>query len=255
MPVRYYMDSGVPHTTSTYVNLMRTLQASDIVYLEATARTIGLGSVELTVLPPPPPGDLNNTSVGIVVRYGEFRALLTGDSEIGELNYFLERGVPDVTVLKAAHHGSRDGVSPAWLSATRPEVVVISCGLDNPYGHPHPWALRYYQTVAEHVYRTDLDGEVRVLGRRDGQYEVVSNSGSAAIEVGGWTLCDAAGACFTFPPGASIEGGGKVVVFTGAGRNDGITFYMNRGRAVWNNRGDVATLRDAARRVMAVYVY
>ena len=71
MPVRYYMDSGVPHTTSTYVNLMRTLQASDIVYLEATARTIGLGSVELTVLPPPPPGDLNNTSVGIVVRYGE----------------------------------------------------------------------------------------------------------------------------------------------------------------------------------------
>jgi len=174
LPVRFYMDNGFPHTTATYMNLMRTLQASDVTYLEATARTISLGSVELTVLPPPAWGEenLNNGSIGLVVRYGEFTALLTGDSEVEELNHFLSRGVPNVTLLKAAHHGSRDAVSPAWLSATRPEVVVISCGRDNQYGYPHPWAMRYYGSVASAIYRTDLDGDVAVRIFSDGSYEV-----------------------------------------------------------------------------------
>lgn len=305
MPVRYYMDNGVPHTTATYVSLMRALQASDITYLEATERTIALGSVDLRVLSRPPPHsrNLNDTSIGIVVEYGEFKALLTGDSEIGGLNHFLERGVPDVTLLKAAHHGSRNGVSPAWLSATKPEVVVISCGYGNAYGHPDPWALRYYETAAKEVYRTDLDGEVTVLGRRDGGYEiltgrsetaaaqpppgpapaalaaadlslrvyadapgndhynlngeyvVIRNNSSVTVEIGGWTLCDAAGACFTFPAAGQIPAGQQVVVYTGSGRQDGTSFYMNSGRAVWNNRGDVATLSDSSGRVVVRYAY
>lgn len=213
-----------------------------------------------------------------------------------------------VTVLKAAHHGSRNGVSSAWLSATKPEVVVISCGLNNQYGHPHPWALRYYQTVASEIYRTDLDGEVTITAQRSGKYEVsteygrlatggppgqqlneqpsgtaalgagltlwvfgdapgndhynlngeyvvVTNNGPREISIGSWTLCDAVGHCFTFQAGARITAGGQAVVYTGAGQNDGTNFFMNRGRAVWNNTGDVATLRDAAGRVVATYAY
>ena len=172
VPVRYFMDNGLPHTTSTYAGLMEAVSASSITYLAATARTIILGSVTLKVLPPPGSPDHNNNSVGLVVEYGEFRAMLTGDSEAEELSHFLSLDAPDVTMLKAPHHGSRDGVTPAWLSATRPEVVVISCGWGNPYGHPHDRALRYYGTVAAEVYRTDLHGEVRVIGFRNGTYEV-----------------------------------------------------------------------------------
>ena len=116
----------------------------------------------------------NNQSIGILLEYGEFRALLTGDSEIEELNYFLGNGVPDVTLLKAARHGSRDAVSPAWLAATKPEVVVISVGAGNPYGHPDTWALHYYDIASNEMYGTDLDGDVTVLGHRDGSYEVVT---------------------------------------------------------------------------------
>ena len=47
----------------------------------ASDRTITLGSAQLRVLPPPPNRDQNNSSVGLLVQYGEFRALLTGDSE------------------------------------------------------------------------------------------------------------------------------------------------------------------------------
>jgi competence protein ComEC len=172
-PVRYYMDNGVHHTTSVYYYLAWILNRSNVVYLEPTSRTIALGSVQLRVLPPPA-GDslLNDGSIGLVVEYGDFRALLTGDSEIDELNHFLALGVPDVTVLKAAHHGSRNGVSPAWLSATKPEVVAISVGKDNPYGHPHPWALRYYEAVTNAIYRTDQHGEVTIRGNADGTFEV-----------------------------------------------------------------------------------
>ncbi|MGD8727230.1 MAG: MBL fold metallo-hydrolase, partial [Gemmatimonadales bacterium] len=143
LPVRYYVDNGVPHTTATYLRLQRALVDSDVQYLRPEARSIRLGTVALQILPPP--GDVdegqNHNSVGVIVTFGRFRALLTGDSEVEELNHFLTLGVPNVTVLKAAHHGARDAVTPAWLAATKPEVVVISCGPDNPYGHPDEWAL------------------------------------------------------------------------------------------------------------------
>jgi len=48
---------------------------------------------------------------------------------------------------------------------------------------------------------------------------------------------------------------GQVVVYTGYGRNDGVSFYMNSARAVWNNDGDTATLYDAAGTPVLRYVY
>ena len=180
-PVRFYMDNGVPHTTATYRNVLRAVRNSDVTYLAATARTIELGSVDIHVLPPMPEGDkLNNQSIGLLVEYGEFKALFTGDSEIPELNYFMSLDVSDVTLLKAAHHGSRDAVSPAWLSRTKPEVVVISVGGGNPYGHPHEWAMRYYRAVCDAIYRTDLHGEVTIQGNVDGTFVVDTGRATSA---------------------------------------------------------------------------
>lgn len=175
LPVRYFMDNGVPHTTATYRELLEVVRASGVTYLEATDRRLSLGSVTLSVLPPLADAtSLNSASIGVIVEYGGFRALLPGDAEVEELNHFMHLGVPDVDVLKAAHHGARNAVTPAWLSATRPEVVVISCGRGNPYGHPDPWALRYYETAAARVYRTDHDGEVIVVVGEEGGYSVMT---------------------------------------------------------------------------------
>ena len=122
--------------------------------------------------------DQNNRCVPLVVRHGSFTALLSGDSEIEQLAHLLREGVvPDVTLLKAPHHGSRNGVTAAYLQVARPEVVVISVGADNPYGHPTPEALEAYHAIAD-VYRTDLDGFVTVLGYPDGSYEVITAEAS-----------------------------------------------------------------------------
>jgi beta-lactamase superfamily II metal-dependent hydrolase len=172
-PVRYYMDNGMRSTSNSYDNLMWTLQQAEVPYVPAVRQTIEVGSVNLTILPPPGWNRTSNDeSIGVLVEYGEFRALLTGDSQVDELNYFLDLGVPKVTVLKAAHHGARNGVTPRWLDVTRPDVVVISCGANNAYGHPDPWALRFYEAVASEIYRTDLHGHVGIVGQRDGSYEV-----------------------------------------------------------------------------------
>lgn len=177
MPVRYFMDNGQRHNTASYRSLMRTVAASNVVHLWPTEDLIELGSVNLHILPPPGWGrDTNNESIGVIVEHGAFSALLTGDAEVDELNYFLSRGVPRVTLLKASHHGSRSGVTPRWVDVTRPQIVVISCGANNAYGHPDPWALRYYEAVADSIYRTDLHGHVAVVGRRNGMFEVATQA-------------------------------------------------------------------------------
>src|SRR5690606_4985291 len=95
--------------------------------------------------------------------------------EVEELEWLLARdAVPDVALLKAAHHGSGDGLTKAFLERARPELVVISAGRDNPYGHPHRDALAAYDVHARAIYRTDLHGSVTVRGYEDGRYEVIT---------------------------------------------------------------------------------
>ncbi|MGH7699429.1 MAG: ComEC/Rec2 family competence protein [Gemmatimonadales bacterium] len=106
--VRYYLDNGVPHTTATYQRTIHAVAASGAQYLRPTARTITLGAARIRVLPPPASGDQNNSSVGLLVQYGDFRALFAGDSELYELDFWLRNdSVPRVHVVKVAHHGRR----------------------------------------------------------------------------------------------------------------------------------------------------
>jgi beta-lactamase superfamily II metal-dependent hydrolase len=137
---------------------------------------VRLGDVVISIAPSPLAGaSENNSSLWVLIERGGFRALLTGDSEAEELAAWVAGGnVPDVDVLKAAHHGARNGLTPGWLDRTNPEVVVISVGANNGYGHPDPMALRYYQLHGRRVYRTDQDGTVTVTVDQAGRYEVTS---------------------------------------------------------------------------------
>lgn len=78
----------------------------------------------------------------------------------------------------------------------------------------------------------------------NGEYVTLFNSGAEATEIGGWTLCEGASICFTFPHGASIPANGSVRLHTGSGLTTATSFYMGHGRALWNNDHDWATLRN-----------
>jgi hypothetical protein len=77
------------------------------------------------------------------------------------------------------------------------------------------------------------------------EYVTIENHGEVAVDIGRWLLCDLSSRCFRFPDEARLEARRRVVVYTGYGMSDGVSFFMNNSRAVWNYHGDEASLFDA----------
>ena len=75
-----------------------------------------------------------------------------------------ETQLPDLEILLAGHHGSRTSTSWELLNATRPEIVLISVGEDNRYGHPTQETLDRLDLFGCQVYRTDLEGTIILRG-------------------------------------------------------------------------------------------
>jgi competence protein ComEC len=69
-----------------------------------------------------------------------------------------------VEIFKASHHGSNTANSAEFLRAVRPQLMVISVGADNRFGHPHPATLERAASLGITVRRTDRDGSVSVAG-------------------------------------------------------------------------------------------
>lgn len=174
--VRAYLDNGIPHTTNIYARTLAAVEAEPgLQYLQATDRVIDLGAVKIRVLPPSQlDNSQNNNSVGLLLTYGLFSALFTGDSEQMELRSWLANSLlPKVTLHKAAHHGSWNGVTDEARGALSPKVVLISVG-PNSYGHPAPEVEEGWRTVGASVYRTDRNGTITVLALSDGKFRVVT---------------------------------------------------------------------------------
>lgn len=178
--VRFYLDGGVPHTTQIYRDVLAAVEREPgLQYLQATPRRISIGSVHVHIIPPPQPGSsLNNNSVGVMVELGEFKALLTGDSEEELLAAWLKSDiVRPVQVLKVAHHGSENGTTREWALAMRPKAALISVGARNSFGHPSPRAEAIWSAVGARVYRTDLHGDIEIRARADGTFEAWTRRG------------------------------------------------------------------------------
>lgn len=174
--VRFYLDNGVPATSATYQRTMSAVRSGAAQYLNALSRTITLGTATIQIIPPPPGNEQNNSSVGVLIEYGDFRALLTGDSEREELASWLRDGsIPHVSVVKLAHHGSINGTTPEWIEATHPQVAVVSVGTGNGYGHPAAAVIGAWQGSGARVYRTDQDGGVIILANDDGSFVVTTD--------------------------------------------------------------------------------
>ena len=68
----------------------------------------------------------------------------------------------DVDVYKAIHHGSRNSNSSEILALCNPKTIVISCGRNNRYGHPHAEALERMSHYTRDIRITAHCGQVRL---------------------------------------------------------------------------------------------
>jgi competence protein ComEC len=105
---------------------------------------------------------INNVSIVLLGEVDGHRFLLAGDVEQGVDPELIARGLPQLDLLKVAHHGSRTASTLPFLQLVRPRVAVVSAGLGNPYGHPAPSTIEHLHEFAGRTYRTDLDGTVEV---------------------------------------------------------------------------------------------
>ncbi len=126
-----------------------------------------VGGAEIRVLAPcPGPRDergANDNSFVIHIAFGERSALFTGDAEQEEETGLLalDHAWLAADLLKVGHHGSRTSTSPALLDAVAPRDAIISSGVRNRFGHPHPSTLAKLRARDIHVLRTDRGGEWR----------------------------------------------------------------------------------------------
>ena len=68
----------------------------------------------------------------------------------------------DCTILKLAHHGSRNGTDARWLQMVRPELAVASLGKNNDYGHPHSETISLLRRSGLPLLRTDQLGTITI---------------------------------------------------------------------------------------------
>ncbi len=157
-------------TGGSYADLLAHVRAREIPVLGPRdlcgSRMIG-GAVVEVLAPCPaitPDRGANDNSFVLRIRFGERAILMTGDAERDEEHELVESdpGRLRADVLKVGHHGSRTSSSPAFLDAVSPRVAVISCGVRNRFGHPHPSTLDTLARAGVRVLRTDREGSVVV---------------------------------------------------------------------------------------------
>lgn len=115
----------------------------------------------IRIFTPMYPGNTNENSLCILFDGEKCDILITGDrNAFGERMLLRQRDIPQVDVLIAGHHGSQNATCQELLEAVQPEIVCISAGKDNPYGHPSPELLRRLEGQGCQVYRTDQNGNI-----------------------------------------------------------------------------------------------
>ncbi|WP_420645787.1 DNA internalization-related competence protein ComEC/Rec2 [Candidatus Leptofilum sp.] len=122
--------------------------------------------VRLEVLHPGPKlitENRNENSVSMRLVYEDFTFLFTGDAEqAGEAEMLAAERPLTALVFKAGHHGSNSSSSLPFLHAVQPQIIIVSAGVDNRFGHPAPEMLERAQKVGAIVLRTDELGTITV---------------------------------------------------------------------------------------------
>ena len=156
-----WMSKNTNKTTAAYKNFTAAVKSEGL-----TAKQPSKGAVytyeylTLTVLYSAIGSDTNNSSIVIMLEYGNFRFLFMGDAGTEVENQLVSSGADlECDVLKVGHHGSKYSSSASFLSAASAEYGVICVG-SNSYGHPTSEALSRLSSAGTSVYRTDKNGNV-----------------------------------------------------------------------------------------------
>ncbi len=182
----YYVDSA------SCRNVFSAASSKGLNYRTPSAgETMMVGGMQVTFIAPAYYGydGPNNSSLGLIVRYGGTSFLFAGDCEATAEAAILSSGQDiDIDVYQVNHHGSNTSSTGAFLAAMSPKYAVISCAEGNTYGHPHSETLNSLRAMGVQVFRTDEQGTIKAYS--DGLSILWSDSPSTSWQSGVQTQSD-----------------------------------------------------------------
>ena len=179
-PIEHLVFSEMVVQDNTYRTLldMAKVNQTEVIWM-AYQDVLHLGEASLTCLFPTRDfvsDDKNAASLVLYYEQEEFSGMFTGD--IGakeeqllldelEVFYYMEEDLPQVIAreldfYKVAHHGSKYSNSAVFLEFLKPKLSLVSCGINNQYGHPHDATLERLDKVKSNVMSTAEYGQITV---------------------------------------------------------------------------------------------
>jgi len=150
-------------TTKTHRDVIAAMDSKNYSFEEPiVGHKYSLGDAEFTIIAPNGTyKSANNSSIGIILKFGNNKFLFTGDAEEEAESDIVDNGIDiDCDIYQVGHHGSRSSSSEKLLNAASPAYAVISCGAGNDYGHPHAATMNEFRMRGIKVFRTDLQGTI-----------------------------------------------------------------------------------------------
>lgn len=152
--------------TAIYSSFKEATEGREVLH-PTTGDGFTLGNAEITVLSPKKGKTYekeNDYSLAIMIKYGSFSAVLTGDAEAEAEKDMISSGLlSKCNIYVAGHHGSASSSSEKFMKKISPKSVIISVGKDNAYSHPADTVLECFEKLDSEVYRTDTMGSITCL--------------------------------------------------------------------------------------------
>lgn len=166
-PIEHFYLGPETQNTATYSGMLDALEEAGVQpVIPADGDELVFDSgASLTFLGPAddvPKSNLNDRSLITLFRAGDQDVLFMGDAEsAAEESLLAHHPALTCDVLKVGHHGAATSSSEAFLQTVRPSTAVISCGVDNDYGHPSDQTLQNLSLAGvDDVRITALSGTV-----------------------------------------------------------------------------------------------
>ena len=175
-PIGTIIMPRVPANTRTFEEVLEAIANKGLrVTSPKPGMTYSLGEAEFEILAPNSDSysSLNDYSIVNRLDFGNTSFIFTGDAERASeyeiLEVFPEESLR-ADVLKLGHHGSSSSTTDEFLAVVDPQYAVISCVLDNSYGHPHWEVIEKLERENIEILRTDEMGSIIITSDGEDLY-------------------------------------------------------------------------------------
>ena len=169
--------------TNIYSSFMKAIKSAESIEYANTGDRYNLGDTTIDILYGCNGSESseNESSTVIKVSHGNFSSVLTGDAGYITENVLINNcNNLECTLYVVGHHGSAFSSSESFVNIMSPDYAFVSSGADNEYGHPAETTLDVLEKNNVTVYRTDIQGTIR-LNYSNGKCEVLTEKDDRSI--------------------------------------------------------------------------